>query len=499
MKTGRKLTVLFLSFMLAAVTLLAGCGGGSKTDYSALQQDVVIGRNIFVSGGETPVVFFGYNNLLCSALFKDGEVYDFVVEAGFTGDVYALAVYDGMLYVSASDGIFKYDLEMFSGSGAASPEVLWDNNVSRFNQFQIYDGKMFFLYGVTLCYLPIEGGAKVDLATEVGDFEVTSNGIYYSKKDGSLHLLSTDFSSDEAIGEVSPGAVMCLGNGGLYYKQSGVIKCFSLDKGEVSDVETAAVVNEFSYPWVNGVGLVYNDEDYNLRLISGGSEKECGNMVEYPDKHNGFIFGDWIVSQSTYYREINVIDCTNGIVRNYQLEKEMADDLSKISGGSADTGTSGGSTAGTGTSGGTSGSGSIADYNIMDGFMKNASADGTVAYMYFNDFMLIMPNNDKWSMEEGKDYVTIYLWSAQQEGYGGRLVTIHAYDLNDNSYEMLPSYHVAGVGKNAGVRFIAEYPTDVQWNGQDAQQDADYRELQEYLQKIGEGAVNSPLQTADSD
>lgn len=49
------------------------------------------------------------------------------------------------------------------------------------------------------------------------------------------------------------------------------------------------------------------------------------------------------------------------------------------------------------------------------------------------------------------------------------------------------------------MRFIAEYPTDVQWNPNDATQDADYRDLQAYLQKIGEGAVNSPLQTADSD
>ena len=491
MKKGRKLTVLFLAFMLAAVTLLAGCGGGSKTDYSALQQDVVIGRNVFVTEGDTPVVFFGYNNLLCSALFKDGEVYDYVVEAGFTGDVYALAVYDGMLYVSASDGIFKYDLDMFSGSGAASPEVLWDQNVSRYNQFQIYDGKMFFLYGVTLCYLPIDGGAKVDLATEVGDFEVTSNGIYYSKKDGSLHLLSLDFANDEAIGEVSPGAVMCLGNGGLYYTQDGAIKCFSLDKGEASDVETAAVVNEFCYPWVNGDALIYDDEDYNIRLISGGSEKECGNLLDYPGKNNGFIFGDWIVGQSTYYTRLNVIDCTNGTFREYRLEDELAADLSQLNGGSSGADTSGGSSVAS--------SGGAANYDIMAGFMKNASADGSVAYLYFNDFLLTMPNNDKWSMEEGKNEVTFYLWAAKQEGYGGKLVTIRAYDLNDNSYEQLPSYHVAGVGKNAGVRFIAEYPTDVQWNGQDAGQDADYRDLQAYLQKIGEGAVNSPLQTADSD
>ena len=121
MKTGRKLTVLILALMLTSATLLTGCGGGSKVDYSTLQQDVVKGSNVFVT--DSDVVFFGYDNLLCTALFKDGTVYDYVVEAGFTGEVFALAVYDNALYVTASDGIFKYDLEMFSGSGTASPVV----------------------------------------------------------------------------------------------------------------------------------------------------------------------------------------------------------------------------------------------------------------------------------------------------------------------------------------------------------------------------------------
>ena len=180
MKKGRKLTVIFLALMLTSVTLLAGCGG--KTDYSTLQQDVIKGSNVFVT--DSDVVFFGYDNLLCTALFKDGEVYDYVVEAGFTGNVYSLAVYDGALYVSASDGIFKYDLEMFSGSGTASPVVLWDKNINRHNLFQIYDGKIFFVYGYTLCYIPIDGGEEVKLAEGLGDFEVTSNGIYYTNENG---------------------------------------------------------------------------------------------------------------------------------------------------------------------------------------------------------------------------------------------------------------------------------------------------------------------------
>ena len=119
--------------------------------------------------------------------------------------------------------------------------------------------------------------------------------------------------------------------------------------------------------------------------------------------------------------------------------------------------------------------------------------------LYFNDFMITMPNNDKWSYEMDGNKVIFYLYTAQQEGYGGRLVTISAYDMDDNSYEQLPMpYQVAGVGKNVNKRFIAIYPSDVQYNFNDEQQSADYMELFDYLKKIKEGASDSPLQLSDS-
>ena len=105
MKRCKKLTLLLFALIFSAAMLLAGCGGGgSSTDYSSLQNDVVKGSNVFVT--DNGIVFFGYNNLLCSAVTESGKVFDFVVEAGCTGDVYSLAVYDDAIYVSASDGIF---------------------------------------------------------------------------------------------------------------------------------------------------------------------------------------------------------------------------------------------------------------------------------------------------------------------------------------------------------------------------------------------------------
>ena len=140
-------------------------------------------------------------------------------------------------------------------------------------------------------------------------------------------------------------------------------------------------------------------------------------------------------------------------------------------------------------------------YNIMEGFEEKTNDDGSIKYLYFNDFMLVMPGTDKWVYEAAPDKqsVTFYLRSAKEGGqYGGRLVTISAYDIDDSSYEGLPSYSVAGVGGSTNKRFVAEFPTDLQWDGSDAQEDADYRDLSDYLHKIGEGAVNSPLTTADS-
>lgn len=142
----------------------------------------------------------------------------------------------------------------------------------------------------------------------------------------------------------------------------------------------------------------------------------------------------------------------------------------------------------------------VKDYVIDEGFQKKTNDDGSIEYLYFNDFMITMPGNEKWSFEANGDSVSFYLFSAQQEGYGGRLVTIQAYDLDDDSYEEMPMpFQVAGVGKNVNKRFIAIYPSDVQYNHNDAQQTADYNDLYDYLKKIGEGAVNSPMQTSDGD
>ena len=139
-------------------------------------------------------------------------------------------------------------------------------------------------------------------------------------------------------------------------------------------------------------------------------------------------------------------------------------------------------------------------YGILDNLWEN-NANG-ITYLYGNDFLLTMPNNSEWGYEQtAADSFRIFYVPTRDNGIkeGGVLVTIKAYDENDNSYTDLPmEYHVAGVGQNTGKRFIAIYPSDVQYNFDNEEEKAGYLDMLHYLEKIGEGAVNSPFQTQDS-
>ena len=140
----------------------------------------------------------------------------------------------------------------------------------------------------------------------------------------------------------------------------------------------------------------------------------------------------------------------------------------------------------------------VSDYDILEG--EQLVEDGSMLLLYGNDFLLIMPNNDKWGYEkDSAGNLDIYLKAARDDGYDGNLVTIMAFDPEDTSYEDFPSYSVAGKGQNVNKTFVALFPTDVRYNFEDEQQAADYNELFDHVKKIGEGAVNSPFQTSDSD
>ena len=478
--------ILVLILICISIMTLSACKSNTPAEDNKFAHisNATVGKSIFVHSSD--IAFFGYENLLCTAKFQSGSLSEFVIEGGFTGKIYALAVYDNNLFVSASDGIFKYDLSMFEGKSKAKPVVLWDNNLSEFNVFEIYDNKLFFIYGTTLCYIPTDGGNKTDVTTETVDFEITTDGIYYVKKDGALHLLSLDLTSDETLTNLPAETKIQLIDGKLYYKDGVQLKAFDLKEKKLIDIKTDNEVNEYlQCVWSNGENLLYRTQDFKEKLITKDGEKDIDDDVRYPDKAYAYVYKDCLLRSKN--NSIRITDLTNGTIRDYDLEQELQSMLSQLTNKQS-----------TPTQENNKLSSSSSEYDILEGLQ--IQRDGSALYMYGNDFLLSMPIDDDWEyVQNDKDSFSIIYIPGKNAGYGGHLVTIKAYDSNDTSYTNFPSYRVAGRSKNTNKVFVAIFPTDVQYDSNNKSQAARYQDLFEYVKKIDENAVNSPFQTADSD
>lgn len=131
------------------------------------------------------------------------------------------------------------------------------------------------------------------------------------------------------------------------------------------------------------------------------------------------------------------------------------------------------------------------NYNIAEGLDLHASEG--FAIMDTAHFELYIPNSGDWGYEViNNDAILFYYKSAKESGNGGTLVTIKAYDLNDNSYQEIPHYSVAGIGKTK--KYIAIYPTDVQY---DSSQQADYQKLFDYFLRMDSNNENNPFHCWD--
>ncbi len=491
MRKYKKGLVIMLAFVMSVMTLLAGCGGGggsSSSEVTSMQQNVTVGKKVYID--QSGVVFFGYKNLICTAVLKDGEISEFVPEGGTTGNIFGMAVYNDELYISASDGMFKYPLSMFtSGDKNASATTLIDpdHSLSPFSHFEIFENRIFFIYGTTLYYVPTDGGERTSIAEEVVDFEVTDKGIYYTKADGDMVLLSTSFDKDKNLGNVG-GVKFTPGGMNFFYRLGSKLMAFSVEKEAAEEISTDKGVYEYCVPFSNGDSVLYYDDDgMKMHIVSSGKDKAFDTTRLMPFKADAAVSGKYLVSQSDNYSIMEIIDLSDGTHKEYDLDTEMKSYLDKIGGGG---GTGQDSNPEPQTTG---------DYDMRKGMAMEASSDTKAVYFYFNDFMITMPNKKYLGHLEEKDSVTFFHTGADTDGFGGRLVTLRAYDLNDKSYENIPNYHVAGVCRNANVRIVAIYPSDLQCDPNNSTQKAEYQELYDYVQKIGEGAANSPLQFADSD
>lgn len=120
-------------------------------------------------------------------------------------------------------------------------------------------------------------------------------------------------------------------------------------------------------------------------------------------------------------------------------------------------------------------------YNIASGIRTHASEG--MAWLETDYFSMYLPGDIEWEYEVvDNETIRISYTPAKEDGYGGHVVTIKAYDWSDNGYADLPSWSVAGLSNEK--KFIAIYPTDVQFNPEDAGQAAEYRRLLEVAERM---------------
>lgn len=135
-------------------------------------------------------------------------------------------------------------------------------------------------------------------------------------------------------------------------------------------------------------------------------------------------------------------------------------------------------------------------YNIASGIRVRASEGA--AYLETDDFSMYLPGDISWDYEVvNSDTISIYHTQAKEEGYGGHVVSIRAFDWGVNDYAEYPDWSVAGL--NSEKKFISIFPTDVQFNGKDSVQAEEYNRLLNVAKRMDcedeELAKDNPFET----
>ena len=123
----------------------------------------------------------------------------------------------------------------------------------------------------------------------------------------------------------------------------------------------------------------------------------------------------------------------------------------------------------------------IEAYNIASG-IKIRTSEGA-SYLETDHFSLYLPGDIPWEYEVvDNTTISIFYTPAKEDDFGGHVVTVKAYDWANDEYAELPAWSVAGLSNEK--KFIAVYPTDVQFNPDDSTQATEYGRLLKVAERM---------------
>lgn len=433
------------------------------------KEGVIDASRLFIKNG---VAFWGYGQQLCSALLDENHnLYDFISEGTLNGEIYSIALDGNDMYLSTEKGLVCMPLEG-KKQGQSQVSVINEHEIST-SSFQIYDGNVYFTYGRSLYRVPKEGGDEKVMEENIEEFQVTVDGVYCLNVNGDLLCISLDGTERKTLCELdSEGEISIQGD--KAYITTGddkdYVYVYEMEKGSYEKLHFEKDLSPYYPVWVTKECLYYESDDFEIFRydFQTGTESQSNVEFDLSDSDDGYLENNvlyYVLSDDLRWQHLD-----NG--ESFKMGKGEA------LGGNADSGMAA-DTAGTESP-------SVDDgYNIAEDIgVFNSEGQARLESKYFT---LYLPADGDWIYQaEDNNTIGIYYGPAYESGAGGHLVSIKAFDWGDNSYEEYPEYAVAGTSE--GKKYIAIFPTDVQYN---SSQEDGYRRMYEYVKRINDNEENA--------
>ena len=438
------------------------------------KEGVLDASELFVKDGRA---FWGYGGQLCSALLDDThDMYDFAAEKSLDGEISSIALDGDEMYLATENGIVCLPYGE-SGQEQGGLSVIDEHALST-SSFQIYDGNIYFRYGKKLYQVPKQGGETRTMEENVEAFQVTVEGVYCLNSNGDFIRVSLDGTERKTLCELNSDGEIVIRKDKAYITtgdDKDYIYVYGLEEDTLEKLHFEKDLSPYYPVWVTEKYIYYESDDFKVYQydIESGTESQSAVLYDLPDYECGYLENDVL-----YYVYSNNL---------FWMHMDSGESVKLAKGEVINTSSNTGSDT---VAAGSSGGWAEDEYNIAED-IGVYNSEG-MARLESKHFTLYLPADGNWTYRvNDNSSVSIYYEPAYESGAGGHLVTIEAYDWNDNTYADFPASTIAGPSDDK--KYVAIFPTDVQF---EPGQEAGYRRMYEYVQRIDnseEKAINNPF------
>ena len=453
-----------------------------------LSENTIRSSYIALNGNK---LYWCFDNTVCVADTQaSGALSDCQSLGTMTEDVSSIAFSDSQLYINSKDGLYRADTGSFSGNDLLSSATRLID-VKYIADFCVTEDAIYYSRANKLFQTDLNGQNENEILSGIKDFFVSGKEIYYLSAGGVLHRKEAGTSMDEILLETAGAEKILLQGNDIYLKGTSL----QLYHADSNTAETLSLPYspDFSHSVLaTDDFILYKTKAGNYaRYYPDTQEKEIYDYAFFEERPYSVTSGNY-----HYYcfrnTQVTIVNLDTLEYEHFDAE-ESSNTTSKPA--STETGKSASTETGK-TDGNASGktSGKTSGYNIAanlqcritDGFGLAESDYFSLVFPY-DDFA-----NNRWVIEPiDNNTIAFYYDKAKNSDYGGWVFSISAYDWGDNSYSELPDYTIADTSSEK--KYIAIFPTDVQFDYSDSTQAKEYGRMLEFARNIDSKKDSNPF------